>query len=143
VIKDFEEFVKSGDVIEGSPDAELAKSLLKVAKLRWQTIPNTPTVLNSFTIVENAYEAVRELIDGLMAVEGYKSYSQEASIAFAARSYLDDLSVSIVHRIDRYRQIRNDIKYRGILTTAEEARFAQQELGKAFEILSKLLSQKV
>jgi len=37
---------------------------------------------NSRYALESAYEAVIELIDSLLAMEGYKSWSHEANIAF-------------------------------------------------------------
>ena len=78
-----------------------------------------------------------------MALKGFKSYSQEASISFLAEFYLDSIPAYVLNRLDRYRQIRNDIKYRGLITTADQGRQAVQEIKEAFELLLKLLQSRV
>ena len=72
----------------------------------------------------------------ILFLEGYKSYSHEASI-----SYLSKLgfSISEVTSIDRLRRQRNGIKYYGEDSTKEESAVA---LKIAEEIIKKLLHKK-
>ena len=46
MIKSFREFIVSDDVKEGSPNVELAKSLVRIAKLRWQNLTKDITDTN-------------------------------------------------------------------------------------------------
>ncbi len=136
---DFESYLRKRDVVKMVPDNELAKGLVRIGRQRFENLLHDSEITdtNSFQVVENAYEAVRELIDALMALKGFKSYSHEASIAFLAEFY--KLPAHIINTIDRYRKIRNDIKYRGILTTAEEGIKAKKDLKEAFNFVQKLL----
>ena len=139
----FKDFIKSREVREGSPDYELSKSLEKIAKLRMANIEKQEvTDDNSFSVVEDSYESVKELIDALMALHGYKSYSHEASIEFLKEFYTNEVPAHIINRIDRYRKIRNDIKYRGLITTKEEGELAVKEMKEAFLIVLKILEGK-
>lgn len=95
---------------------------------------------NSFSVVENCYEAIREMIDALMALKGFKSYSHQANIEFLRKFYLTNVGYANTNKIDRYRRIRNDIKYEGLLTTKPEAdeilkntKFIIRSLGKLVE----------
>ncbi len=77
----FRDFITDGLVKEGMPDYELAKSLVKIANMRMKNLAKEKiTNDNSFSVIEDSYEAVKELIDALMARKGFKSYSHEASI---------------------------------------------------------------
>ncbi|MDO8661482.1 MAG: HEPN domain-containing protein [Candidatus Woesearchaeota archaeon] len=86
-------------------------------------------------VLENAYEAIRELIDAILFL-GYKSYSHEAAVA-----YLVNLGFSVTETmaVDRLRKMRNGIKYYGEDTTPKEAEHA---LKTAEEVISKLLKLK-
>ena len=138
----FRDFIKSREVREGSPDYELSKSLEKIAKLRMANIEKQEvTDDNSFSVVEDSYESVKELIDALMALRGYKSYSHEASIEFLKEFYANEVPAHIINRIDRYRKIRNDIKYRGLLTTKEEGNLAMKEMKEAFLVIISIFNK--
>jgi hypothetical protein len=132
----FEDYLKEGLVRKVTPDKQLAKSLVKVAILRIKNLESTSiTEDNSFSFIENCYEAIREMTDALMALKGFKSYSHEASIEFLKKFYSIQLTMSNVYKIDRYRKIRNDIKYRGLLTSKNEA----ENVFKNTKIILKLL----
>ena len=138
----FKDFIKRGEVREGSPDHELSKSLIKIGKLRMRNLEKENiTDENSFSVVEDSYEAVKELIDALMALRGYKSYSHEASIEFLNDFYSNKVPAHIINRIDRYRKIRNDIKYRGLLTTKEEGNLAMKEMKEAFLVIISIFNK--
>jgi len=132
----FEDYLKEGSVRKVTVDKQLAKNLVKVASMRIKILESIPiTENNSFSFIENCYEAIREMIDALMALKGFKSYSHEASIEFLKKFYSIQLTMGNVNKIDRYRKIRNDIKYRGLLTSRNEA----EDVVKNTKIILKLL----
>lgn len=138
----FEDFIKEGSVRKISPDKQLAKSLLKISLLRLKNLEAMRiTDENSFSIVENCYEAMRELIDALMALRGFKSYSHQANIDFLRKFYSAHVGYANVNRIDRYRKIRNDIKYEGLLTTKSEADEIFKNTKLIIDVLIKLLEK--
>jgi predicted transcriptional regulator len=134
----FEDFIKEGSVRKVSPNRQLAKSLIKIANLR---LKNTETMKitdeNSFNVVENCYEAIREMIDALMSLRGFKSYSHEATVEFLKEFYSMKVGYAVVSKVDRYRRLRNDIKYEGLLTTKSEA----EEILKNTKIVTSILMQ--
>ena len=138
----FEDFIKEGSVRKVSPDRQLAKSLVKIALLRLKNLEAMEiTDENSFSVVENCYEAIRELIDALMSLKGFKSYSHEANIEFLRKFYSVNVGYANVNRIDRYRRIRNDIKYEGLLTTKFEANEILENTKIIINVLMKLLEK--
>lgn len=133
----FEEYLAEGSVRKVSPDKNLAKSLLKISAKRIKNIDvEKITDDNSFQIIENCYEAMREITDALMSVKGYKTYSHEASVEFLKAFFYPQLDTSTINKIDRYRILRNDIKYRGLLTTKIDAEVCLRDTK---EIMPKLL----
>ena len=138
-LNEFSFYLRKQEVVKMVPDSELAKSLARIGRRRFENLPPDSEITdrNSFQVVENAYEAVRELIDALMSLKGYKSYSHEASIAFLREFH--KVPGHIINMIDRYRRIRNDIKYRGLLTTAKQGIEAKKDLKEAFNFVGSLL----
>ncbi|MBI4171112.1 MAG: hypothetical protein HY514_05410 [Candidatus Aenigmarchaeota archaeon] len=140
----FERYLQDGSVKKVSIDKELAKSLIKIATFRMEKAKKEkPTDENAFFIVENAYEAVKELIDAIMTLDGYKSYSHEACIDFLKQFYAKEIAMAMIFRIDRYRKLRNDIKYRGILPSLNEGKGAIIDMGEAFVVLRSLINRKM
>lgn len=138
----FDDFIKEGSVRKISPDKQMAKSLVKIALLRVKNLEAMKiTDENSFSAVENCYEAIRELTDALMALKGFKSYSHQANIEFLRNFYLANVGYSNTNKIDRYRRIRNDIKYEGLLTTKSEADEILKNTKFIIDILAKLLEK--
>ncbi|MBS3132079.1 hypothetical protein J4212_06610 [Candidatus Woesearchaeota archaeon] len=80
-MNDFSFYLQEGKVKRQSPDRELASSLLADAKGRMAMISKLDTKVFAKIIFENVYDAIREILDALLAADGYKSYSHEASIA--------------------------------------------------------------
>ncbi len=117
-MRDFSFFLAAKDVKKQSPDRHLANALIKESEDRLKLAKDLAKTQKPKYTVENAYEAVRELIDAILYSEGYKSYSHEASIA-----YLGNLNFSAtdVERVDRLRELRNGIKYRGEDASQEDA----------------------
>jgi predicted transcriptional regulator len=139
----FSKYLKEGLAKKVSIDKELAKSLLKVARFRLEKAKKEkPADENAFFIVENCYEALKELIDAIMSLDGYKSYSHEACIDFLKEFYAKQLGTSAIFTVDRYRKLRHDIKYRGILPSLEEGRNAVADIEPIFALLETIIRQK-
>lgn len=138
----FEDFIKEGTVRKVSVDKQLANSLVRIAMLRLKNLePIKVTDENSFSIVENCYEAIREIIDALMSLKGFKSYSHEANVEFLKKFYSVKIGYGNINKVDQYRRIRNDIKYDGLLTTKSEAEDVMKNAKIIIDILMKLLEK--
>ncbi len=63
-------------------------------------------------IVEGYYEVIKELLTALMCLDGYKTNSHEALIAYLHKFYaeFDDYEIDFM---DTLRRIRNKIDYAG------------------------------
>lgn len=135
-MKEFSYFIVSKAVKKQTPDIHLAKATARDSLERLDMAKNILHTQKPKYILENAYEAVRELIDGILYQEGYKSYSHEASIA-----YLHTLGFSQtdIVTVDRLRKKRNGIKYYGENITPEEAVDALQI---AERVIKELLKKK-
>ncbi|HII17119.1 TPA: hypothetical protein HA361_04350 [Candidatus Woesearchaeota archaeon] len=107
----FRECVRKGKVIKKRSDSQMARSLLLLATTRENDIDklSTPTLK-----VESLYEIIKELITGLLACHGYKSYSHECLVAFMKQEFPDVLSAEEAAITDQLRIIRHDIANRGI-----------------------------
>ncbi len=117
------DLIDSGQMKQGSIDIATARSLMKQSELRIADLQTLPISEDTAAFrFENAYEAMREAIQAFMAKEGLKPYSHEATIQYAREKKL--LSERDVNKLDRYREIRNDITYRGEITTIEETKEA-------------------
>ncbi len=139
MMKAFTQFIKENKVIKKSPDPAEARSLVTQAKERLADLKVLPlNKKNASFRFESAYEVLRELLQAFLAAEGYKPYSHEAIFSFASERKL--LPESKAMQADRYREIRNDINYRGKKVTVMEAKeimyFVKQNFGavkKKFE----------
>jgi len=87
---------------------------------------------NADLALEDSYEAIREAIDSFLIDNGFNSYSHEASIAYAYEKL--ELNRSETNKIDHFRKLRNDSKYRG-----EDITMKQSE--NCLELAEKLVPQ--
>jgi hypothetical protein len=117
----FDSHVKAGEVKAASRDPALARSLLGSAKERMETIALIPlNSKSSSSIFELAYDSIREPIDAILALDGYKSYSHIASISYLAR--FREITTAERNRIDNARHKRNQSKYYGKRVEEDETR---------------------
>lgn len=135
-MKDFEYFIQTKEVRKMSIDKALAKSLFIDMEERIKTslmldIKRFPKI-----IFENFYDALRDFCDVLLALEGYKSYSHEASIAYLLKEGFD---IAFVSELDQFRYKRNGSKYYGIKISVEDAEsikeFYNKNKAKIYNIL--------
>lgn len=109
-MKEFNFYIQENIVKKISPDLELANSLLRDSKERFdKAIKLDINEFNQF-VFENIYDALRDILDSILAVYGFKSYSPEASISFLQRF---KVSESIILELDNFRYKRNSSKYYG------------------------------
>tara|TARA_Y100000310_G_scaffold311030_1_gene356914 strand:- start:2137 stop:2565 length:429 start_codon:yes stop_codon:yes gene_type:complete len=137
-MKSFKEYILNKKVKKRSPDPAEARSLILQATERMKDLINLPlNEGNASFRFEDAYEALREALQSFISLAGYKSYSHEAIVSFAFENKL--LSEAQTNRADRYREIRNDINYRGKRIIIEEA----NEIIKFVEDLLPVLKSKL
>lgn len=115
----FENFIAEGKVKKRTPNPEQAKSMFaKGMKRLSYALIHQLSENNADMVFEDVYDALREMLESFMANEGYKTYSHEAVIAFAGEFF--KLAEDDINRMDRYRMLRNDSKYRGENITLNE-----------------------
>ncbi|MBL7160658.1 MAG: hypothetical protein ISS93_02265 [Candidatus Aenigmarchaeota archaeon] len=121
-MRDFGYFVSKGDVKKVSKDIALARSLMEAAKDRLAFAKSQPANERAARFVlEEAYEAVREALDAKLALDGYKSYSHEAPIAYIKNK---GLSEGEAHAINHFRFLKNRTKYYGKRVSVADSREA-------------------
>ena len=81
-MKNFEFYIEEGKVKKCSKDIELVKSLVNDAIERKKLIELMDINFMSKIIYENSYDVLRNILDALLLIDGYKSYSHEASISY-------------------------------------------------------------
>ena len=120
-MKQFKEFIKEGKVKSGSSDPAEARSLFRQAKERFADLVALPlSDGNAPFRFETAYEVLREALQAFLSWGGYSVYSHEAVVYFAFEKHI--LSEAQSMRVDRYREIRNDINYRCVKVTVDETK---------------------
>lgn len=109
-MKEFQEFVANGDVRKGMRDIALARSLREFSekRIKFAKLMHLDEQ-SAFITYEMMYDALRELIDSLLALEGYKSYSHVASIAYLQK--FREISPAEIAKLDNAREKRNLAKY--------------------------------
>ncbi len=120
-MREFKTYVQSNEVRKQNPDRNLAKSNAKAGLERLDLAKALLHTQKPKYVVENAFEALREVIDAVLFSKGYKSYSHEASV-----SYLVFLgfSPSEIAQVDSLRKQRNGIKYCSEESTTTQAETA-------------------
>ncbi len=106
----FEYFLEKKDVKKATPDIELAKSLIKDMNERIKKSLMLDVKIFSKFVFENVYDGLRDFCDALLASNGFKSYSHQASISYLHKEGFD---LSIIEQLDNFRYKRNSSKYYG------------------------------
>ena len=110
MVKDFNFFLKKGDVKKQISDLNLAKSTFNSSLERFELAKTLSHKIKPKYILENAYDSMREAADSILYLDGYKSYSHEASIVYLIKKEFNERDII---EFDRFRKIRNGIKYYG------------------------------
>lgn len=120
-MKEFQEFIANGDVRKSMRDIALARSLREFSQKRIKFAKLMPLEEQSaFITYETVYDALRELIDSLLTLDGYKSYSHIASISYLQK--FPEISPSEIAKLDNTREKRNLAKYYAKPITLAEAK---------------------
>jgi hypothetical protein len=141
-MQDFEYYNDGKKVKKQSPDRELAASLRNNLVLRSEKCLKLDKKEFAQLIFENLYDSFREICDALLALDGYKSYSHEASIAYLKKYKIED---SVLMQLDGLRFKRNSSKYYGKMLVEEDAdealAFHNKYFNKLLSILDKRLNE--
>jgi len=138
-MKKFEFYLNEKVVKKISSDPSLANFLLADAKERFsQSIKLKLKEFNKI-IFENVYDSLRNILDALLAINGFKSYSHEASIAFLQKFNIEE---SIILELDNFRYQRNSSKYYGKNISLESTTEIINFYNKYSEKLIKLCKKK-
>ena len=117
-MKDFEFYVTNKLIRKQLSDINLAKATAKDSVERLKLSKDIKDTQKPKYALENAYESIRELIDAILYLDGYKSYTHEGSIAYLK---IIGFSEKEIMDIDRLRVLRNKIKYYGENVSKEDA----------------------
>ena len=130
-----EQWDESSDKVEKQrPDLEKARGLLKLVELRELKLPGFDLPTFATLLTEAYYEVIKELITGIMTVDGWKTISHELLIGYLAKSCLE-YSPAEIALIDQLRRMRNDIAYRGVMIPPE---FLDRNQKRILSVISKL-----
>ena len=132
MVKDFEFFLKKEEVKKQSPNKNLAYSTFKESLERIEFARQLLHKAKPKYVLENAYEAMREAADVVLYLRGFKSFSHEASIVYLLKEGFNEEEIT---EFDRFRRIRNGIKYYGKDCDASDA---EQAISLADKIISKI-----
>ncbi|MFO7992011.1 MAG: hypothetical protein R6U61_06950 [Thermoplasmata archaeon] len=113
MMKDWEDCKEKKKVKEIQENPEQARSLLILAKRRMKSIEKRKEDEYPQLLLESYYEAIKELLTALLALDGYKSYSHECLISYINDIEPDLIEYQYTHLIDDLRLLRSDIIYRG------------------------------
>ena len=141
MVKEFEFFLKKGDVKKQSPDKNLSKATFKESLERLQLAELLWNKVKAKYVLENAYESMREAADAILYQDGYKSYSHEASIAYLRN--FPEVSEEKLRQLDRYRVKRNNSKYYGKSPSTEDADEIKKFYGENKDLFKKIIRSKL
>lgn len=135
---EFEDFIKSGDVKIQGKNEILAEALAKSSEKSLKNIQRTKIdELNAESTVSDIYDIMRELIEAKLSLQGYKSYSHEATILFLKK--FKEFNEHEIVFLNNLRKMRNGIKYYGKEANMEDAittlNFAKSILPKLKKLL--------
>ena len=124
-MKPFDYYLRENEVKKQPIDKNLAKSLVDQALRRLDYVDKIEiNDLNRDFILEDYYEVLRTLADAVLALNGYKSYSHEAPIAFLER--YNEFSFSLIENFDRLRRLRHGSRYYGERASISDAKSAKE-----------------
>lgn len=135
----FEYFLQNKEIKKISIDINFAKSLVKDMYERIEKSLMLDSKVFAKVVFENIYDALRDFCDALLASEGYKSYSHQASISFLLKEGFD---VSTIEEFDQLRYKRNGSKYYGQAISFEDAEQIKEFYSKNKNKFGKIIKDK-
>jgi len=137
-MKPFESFLNGKEVKKSSVNKILAKALIIDMKTRLKENWDLNEKEKPKTIFENIYEAIRCFCDALLAIDGFKSYSHEASISYLLKK---DFDIATVKKLDDFRFKRNGSRYYGRIITSEDVKDIKIFYLKIKEKIKKIIKE--
>lgn len=130
----FSVYLREEKVKKVSPDMAEAKGLLKngiedfeIIKAKFELSESTSSI-----IFKDTYDSIRSVLQAFLAKEGYAPYSHEAIISFNLEK--GNITQQEAIKLDKFRQLRNDVSYRAARATLKEAHeirgLAEQVIGR-------------
>jgi len=143
MIKPFQYYLQEKLVRKSSSNVSMGKSLIEKAELRLKKVGREKIEEEEASIsFEETYEVLREALQSLMEIKGFKPYSHEAIISFVKEYNL--LSSEKINIVDSYRILRNNSVYKAEKVSLEKceealnfAKLTLPEIRKVFERLIK------
>ena len=118
--KDFAHCLEKNELIEtGLPDQAMAQELLALAEHKehfWQEVSDKAAKYPSL-FIEGHYEIIKELCTAIIASDGWKALNHECLFAYF-KNKKADLELDFDYLLE-FKDIRNDIDYRGVMVSAE------------------------
>jgi oligoribonuclease NrnB/cAMP/cGMP phosphodiesterase (DHH superfamily) len=137
-MENFEYYLKNNKIRKVTKDIILAKSLINDIKIRIKENWDEDINKKPKTIFENIYDSLQDFCNALLSLDGFKSYSHEASISYLQKKGFD---IAIIEKFDKLRYIRNGSKYYGRIITSEDAKDIKSFYLKIRERINKLLKE--
>lgn len=135
-MKEFEFFLSKGDVKKQSPDKNLSDATFKDSLDRLELAKNLIHKAKPKYVLENAYDAMWEAADSVLYLEGFKSFSHEASIVYLKKKGFYEQDII---EFDRFRKIRNGIKYYGEECDIQDAESALKLAEKIINRIKRII----
>ena len=117
-----------------TPDPAMARALAAMTDVRLRALSKVGTGPFTSILVEQHYEAIKELITALMAANGWKTYSHEVLVGYLKHFYKEFTEAEIA-LVDQLRKLRNDISYRGVAVNPE---YWERNKSAAAAVITKL-----
>ncbi|MBI5332051.1 MAG: hypothetical protein HZB65_00600 [Candidatus Aenigmarchaeota archaeon] len=157
------------DVWKIEPNRMTAVSILKMVEVRKEALKNSITILTEnkmtffeshlscqgkkyytflnnekFTtiIVEDYYEIIKEIITAILEMDGFKTLSHEALIAYLAE-YYKEFSGYDIDFLDRLRKTRHKIAYKGFFVEKDYLDRSNKKLDQIIGILTNILKNRL
>jgi hypothetical protein len=137
-MKPFESFLNGKDVKKSPVNIILARALINDMKTRIKENWDLNEKEKAKTIFENIYEAIRCFCDALLTINGFKSYSHEASISYLLKK---DFDVASVQKFDNFRFKRNGSRYYGRIILPEDAKEIKEFYMRIKEKINKVIKE--
>lgn len=98
------------ELIKIEPDKERARSLFKLARLRYTKLQTFDPLSENSLLIEGLYEVAKELITSLLFTDGFKTLSHKDLIQSLLRYDFPTVDIML---LDQLRKLRNNIVYYG------------------------------
>ena len=129
------------DLIKIEKDKEKAKSLMKLAELRYKKISSFDVEGEASLICEAYYEVCKELITSILFCDGYKTLSHKTLLEYLKKNY-SEISIDEIELLDDLRKRRNKLIYYGIFQSSFYIKKNREGIEKIIFKLKQILQKK-